>query len=108
MFLKLNGVETTINQPCTKIDYHTYWCPAENNTSRKIYDHTSKSDMYYWGECSLSCMEHFDENSILLTTSLTPNLINQLTFAPESKNPYGFKGLLSDVYIWKRFYKTLD
>ena len=53
-------------------------------------------------------MEPFNESSILLTTSLTPELINQLTFAPESKNPYGFKGLLSDVYIWKRFYKTLD
>ena len=102
MFLKLNGVETTINQPCTKIDYHTYWCPTENNPSRKIYDHTSKSDIYSWGECSLSCMEPFNESSILLTTSITPKLINQLTFAPESKNPYGFKGLLSDVYIWKR------
>ena len=87
------------------MDYLTYWCPVKRNPFQTTYQKTSEQN-YYWGDCSLSCMETYNETSVLMTMELMPDLIENLKFATSEekivKDGSPFKGLLSEIYIWKR------
>ena len=96
--MQLNGIKTLISHPCTRLNYPKFWCPVNNSIPRKIYEQNS----FEWGECSLSCMEIRDENSVILTMNLSREMIKHFNFAEEIEKSVTYKGSISDVYIWDR------
>ena len=107
----MNGENIFISQTCTRMDYKNYWCPVasaspqeQSQNGHPVYAKTSEGK-YKWGECVLSCMETYNETSVLMTTALSPDMITHLKFASQPKHifhEFSFKGYLSDIYIWKR------
>ena len=100
----MNGETFFISEICTRLDSDDYWCPVAGASPQPVYGKTSE-EKYKWGECALSCMETYNETSVLMTAALLPDVITHLKFASQPKHilhEFTFKGHLSDIYIWNR------
>ena len=86
--------------PCTKLNWHSYWCVVDFNTNS-------------WGDCSLSCLDPslYTEDSPLITNYiLSADLMNNLEIGTGNDGNYttifSLKGKISDFYLWSTLIPT--
>ena len=90
-----------VRQPCTRLNYPSYWCPVVSSTPKKVYEQDA-FDTVKWGECALSCMDKKEKSSNILNMALSSKLLQNMSFAEQTTEAASYKGAISDIFIWNR------